>query len=68
MSRLAFDDRLLNRYTVEDLEKTHPALFTALQAWFKAFSDFDDTSLANLASLFTVAVSTEHIGFLKFEE
>jgi hypothetical protein len=48
MSRLAFDDRLLNRYTVEDLEKTHPALFTALQAWFKAFSDFDDTSLAKL--------------------
>jgi hypothetical protein len=46
--RLAFDDRLLNRYTVEDLEKTHPALFTALQAWFKAFSDFDDTSLAKL--------------------
>ena len=48
MSRLAFDDRLLNRYTVEDLEQTHPALFTALKAWFKAFSDFDDTSLAQL--------------------
>jgi hypothetical protein len=46
--RLAFDDRLLNRYTVEDLEKSRPALFTALQAWFKAFNDFDDTSLAKL--------------------
>jgi len=48
MSRLVFDDRLLNRYTVEGLEKTHPALFTALQAWFQAFGDFDDTSLARL--------------------
>lgn len=46
--RLAFDDRLLNRYTVEDLEQTHPALFAALQGWFKAFSDFDDTALAKL--------------------
>ncbi len=46
--RLAFDDRLLNRYTVEDLEKSHPPLHSALQAWFKAFSDFDDTSLAKL--------------------
>ena len=46
--RLSFDDRLLNRYTVEDLEKSHPPLFSALQAWFKAFSDFDDTSLAKL--------------------
>lgn len=48
MSRLTFDDRLLNRYTIEDLEKTHSALFTTLQAWFKAFSDFDDTSLGRL--------------------
>ena len=46
--RLAFDDRLLNRYTVEDLEQTHPALIAALQGWFKAFSDFDDTALAKL--------------------
>ena len=46
--RLSFDDRLLNRYTVEDLEKSHPPLHSALQAWFKAFSDFDDTALAKL--------------------
>jgi hypothetical protein len=46
--RLVFDDRLLNRYTVEDLQKTHPALFKALQGWFKTFSDFDDTALAKL--------------------
>lgn len=46
--RLAFDDRLLNRYTVEDLERTHPALFQAFQGWFKTFSDFDDTALAKL--------------------
>lgn len=43
-----FDDRLLNRYSVADLEQSHPALFAALQAWFKAFSDFDDTSLTKL--------------------
>lgn len=48
IDRLSFDDRLLNRYTVEDLEKSHPAVFAALQAWFEAFSDFDDTSLAKL--------------------
>jgi hypothetical protein len=46
--RLVFDDRLLNRYTVEDLEQSHPPLHSALQAWFQAFSDFDDTSLAKL--------------------
>jgi hypothetical protein len=46
--RLSFDDRILNRYTVEDLEKSHPPLHSALQAWFKAFGDFDDTSLAKL--------------------
>jgi len=48
MNRLVFDDRILNRYTVEDLEKSHPPLFSALLAWFTAFSDFDDTSLAKL--------------------
>lgn len=46
--RLSVDDRLLNRYTVENLEQRHPALFAALQAWFKAFSDFDDASFAKL--------------------
>jgi hypothetical protein len=46
--RLSFDDRILNRYTVEDLETSHPPLHSALQAWFKTFSDFDDTSLAKL--------------------
>jgi hypothetical protein len=46
--RLAFDDRLLNRFTVEDLEKSYPPLHAALQFWFKAFSAFDDTGLAKL--------------------
>ena len=44
--RLAFDDRLLNRYTVEDLAKSHPSLYSALEAWFTAFGEFDDTALA----------------------
>lgn len=46
--RLEFDDRLLNRYTVEDLERSHPALHTALHAWFRAFGDFDNTSIDKL--------------------
>jgi hypothetical protein len=48
MNRLSFDDRLLNRYTVANLETSHPPLHSALQAWFKSFSDFDDTALAKL--------------------
>src|SRR5262245_540855 len=46
--RLRFDDRILNPYTVEDLAQSHPALHSALGGWFKAFSNFDDTSLARL--------------------
>src|SRR5262249_47211763 len=45
-----FDDRLINRYTVEDLEKSHPALHNALLVWFKAFGDFDDGGLAKLVN------------------
>jgi len=45
-----FDDRLINRYTVEDLEKSHPALHSALLVWFKAFGDFDDGGLAKLVN------------------
>ena len=46
--RLEFDDRLLNRYTVENLEHSHPAVHAALQPWFAAFGDFDHTSLDRL--------------------
>ena len=45
-----FDDRLINRYTVEDLEKSHPTLHNALLVWFKAFGDFDDGGLAKLVN------------------
>lgn len=46
--RLEFDDRLLNRYAVEDLAASHPALHAALATWFSAFGDFDDASLGRL--------------------
>lgn len=45
-----FDDRLINRYTVEDLGRSHPALHAALLVWFKAFGEFDDGGLATLAN------------------
>jgi hypothetical protein len=48
--RFEFDDRLLNRYTVEHLERSHPALHAALHAWFAAFGDFDNASLSKLAA------------------
>jgi len=47
-NRLVFDDRLLNRYAVEDLAESQPRLHAALLAWFAAFGDFDDTSLDRL--------------------
>jgi hypothetical protein len=46
--RLDFDDRLLNRYAIEDLEHSHPELHRALEAWFAAFGELDDTSLNRL--------------------
>lgn len=46
--RLSFDDRLLNRFTVENLRSGFPALHHALATWFTAFGDFDDTSLTKL--------------------
>jgi hypothetical protein len=46
--RLVFDERLLNKYAVEDLAGAQPRLHAALLAWFAAFGDFDDTSLDRL--------------------
>jgi len=48
--RLEFDDRLLNRYAVENLERSHPAIHAALHAWFAAFGEFDDTAPAHAAA------------------
>ncbi|HKW00327.1 MAG TPA: hypothetical protein VJN96_10910, partial [Vicinamibacterales bacterium] len=45
-----FDDRLINRYTVENLETSHPTLHRALLVWFKAFGDFDDGGVAKLVN------------------
>jgi hypothetical protein len=46
--RPVFDDRLLNRYAVEDLEQTHTELHSTLLAWLSAFDAFDDSSLVRL--------------------
>jgi hypothetical protein len=55
IGRLEFDDRLLNPYAVDDLAAIRPALHRALQAWFSAFGDFDDTSLTKLLAARTPA-------------
>lgn len=45
---LQLDARIYNPYQVEDLETSHPAVFTALNVWFEAIRHFEDGPLNRL--------------------